>query len=150
EGGAELIVCNDWRLAGRFVPGAVAEFHERFPRAEVTLRDLRFHDQIAAVRARRAHPGFVVRTGLGRHPELEVMLVLRARVMALLPARHPRAAAREIRLAELARDAWVTLDEKEAPGYEAYLNHLCRLSGFTPKVGKSASTPEGLIGRVAA
>ena len=148
-GVGELIVCNDWRLAGQFVPAVVAEFHQKFPRVEITLRDLRFHDQLAALRGRRAHLGFVVRSVLGRVGELETLLVLRARLMAVLPARHPRAGDRDVSLADLAAEKWVTLDEKEAPGYRAFITQLARISGFTPEFGKSATTIEGLLGRVA-
>ena len=147
--GSELIICNEWRVAGQFVPAAVAEFRRRVPRAEVTLRDMRFHEQLAALRARRSHIGFVVRNVLGRAGDLEAMLVLRARLMVVLPAAHPLASGATVRLADLARDSWALLDEKEAPGYRAYLTQICRLSGFMPRFGPVASTPEGLIGRVA-
>lgn len=146
----ELIVCNDWRLGGQFVPGVVAEFHRKFPRVEVTLHDWRFPDQLAALRARRAHLGFVVRHVLTRHSELETLLVVRARLMIVLPAHHALHGEKEVTLADLADETWLTLDEKEAPGYRAFLTQLCRLSGFTPTLGPSASTRESLVGRVAA
>jgi DNA-binding transcriptional LysR family regulator len=149
NGMGELIVCNDWRLAGNFVPQVVADFHRQFPRAEVTLRDLRFHDQLAALRERRAHLGFVVRSVLGRAGELETLLVLRTRLMFILPARHPRARERRVRMADLADEKWMTLDEKEAPGYRAFVTQLARLSGFVPKFGQAASAFEGLVARVA-
>ena len=149
NGMGELIVCNDWRLAGNFVPEVVADFHRQFPRAEVTLRDLRFHDQLAALRSRRAHLGFVVRSVLGRVGELETLLVLRTRLMLVLPARHPRARERTVRMADLAGEKWVTLDEKEAPGYRAFVTQLARLSGFVPKFGQAATAFEGLVARVA-
>lgn len=149
-GTGELIVCNDWRVAGQFLPAVVSEFHRKFPRAEVTLRDLRFHDQLTALRARRAHIGFVVRSVLGSVRELETLLVMRARLMVVLPARHSRAEEPILQLIDLADESWVCLDEKEAPGYRAFVTQLCRLSGFTPRFGRAASTPEGLIGRVAA
>lgn len=148
-GVGELIVCNDWRLSGQFLPAVVAEFQRKFPRVEVTLRDMRFHDQLAALRARRAHLGFVVRSVLGRVGELETLLVLRTRLKVVLPARHPRAGDREMSLADLAAEKWVTLDEKEAPGYRAFITQVARISGFTPQFGKSAATVEGLWGRVA-
>jgi LysR family transcriptional regulator, benzoate and cis,cis-muconate-responsive activator of ben and cat genes len=148
--GGELIVCNDWRLSGQFLPAAVTEFHRQFPRAEVTLRDLRYHDQLAALRAHKAHVGFVVRSVLGRRDDLETMLVLRTKMAVVLPARHPLAGESELRLADLADETWVTLDEKEAPGYSAFITQLCRISGFAPRFGKSAATVDGLFGRVAA
>lgn len=148
--GGELIVCNDWRLSGQFLPTVVAEFHQRFPGAELTLRDLRYPDQLAALRARQAHVGFVVRSVLGRRGNLETLLVLRTQLAVVLPARHPLANQGTLRLADLADETWVTLEEKEAPGYRAFLAQLCRLSGFSPHIGKSAATVDGLFGRVAA
>jgi LysR family transcriptional regulator, benzoate and cis,cis-muconate-responsive activator of ben and cat genes len=148
-GVGELIVCNDWRLAGQFVPAVAAEFQRKYPRVELTLRDLRSHDQLAALRVRRAHLGFIVRAVLGRSKELETLLVLRTRLMIVLPVKHPRAKGREVKLADLANETWVTLDEREAPGYRAFLTQLARISGFTPNFGRSATTFEGLMGRVA-
>jgi LysR family transcriptional regulator, benzoate and cis,cis-muconate-responsive activator of ben and cat genes len=146
----ELIICNDWRVAAEFLPGIIAEFHRRFPRVEVTLLDLKFHDQLAAIRSHRAHLGFVMKTLLGRLEELETMLVLRTRLIVMLPLHHPLAGRRgPIRLAELADETWIGYEEKETPGYRAFLTQLCRLSGFTPKLGKSAATAEGIAGRVA-
>lgn len=151
-GGAsgELIICNDWRLGGQFVPEVVAEYHRRFPQVEVRLRDLRSQDQLAAIRSRRAHLGFAARAVLGRSRDLEILPIVRARVMAVVPARHPRASDGKVRLADLADESWVVIDEKEAPGYRAFLTQLCRLSGFTPEISQTATTPESLIGRVAA
>lgn len=146
----ELIVCNDWRLGGHFVPGVVAEFHRKFPRVDVTLHDWRFAEQLDAVRARRAHLGFVVRNVLSRAGDLETISVFRSRLMIVLPASHPFAKRSLVKLADLAAETWVTLDEKEAPGYRAFLTQLCRIAGFTPQIGLAAATREGLIGRVAA
>ena len=146
----ELVVCNDWRLSGHFLPEIVREFHAAFPRAEITLQDMRVHEQLAAVRSRRAHVGFIVRSLFGPQRELDHMLVLRSRIMVLLSAKHPRAGAREIALADLAKERWVILDEDDAPGYRTFLLQLCRLAGFVPPIAKIATTMEGLVGRVAA
>jgi DNA-binding transcriptional LysR family regulator len=148
--GGELIVCNDWRLSGRFLPAAVAEFHRLFPRAEVTLRDLRYHDQLTALRTHKAHVGFVVRSLVGRRDDLNTLLVLRTKMAVVLPASHPLAGEAALRLADLAEDTFVYFDEKEAPGYRAFVTQLCRISGFAPRFGKSATTVDGLFGRVAA
>ncbi len=150
EGAAgELIIGNDWRLGGDTVSATVGEFQAKHPRAEVTLLDLRIHEQLTAVRTRRAHVGFVVRDLIGARNELESLTVLRSRLMAALPAKHPFAGRALVPLADLADETWLTLDEKIAPGYRPFLAQLCRLSGFTPQFGRSAGTIEGLFGRVA-
>ena len=43
----------------------------------------------------------------------------------------------------------MTLEEKEAPGYRAFVTQIARISGFAPKFGLAAATVEGLFGRVA-
>jgi LysR family transcriptional regulator, benzoate and cis,cis-muconate-responsive activator of ben and cat genes len=42
----ELIICNDWRLSNCFVLGAIADFRARYPRVDVTLRDLHVHEHL--------------------------------------------------------------------------------------------------------
>jgi DNA-binding transcriptional LysR family regulator len=148
--GGELIVCNDWRLSSHFLPAAVSEFHRQFPRVELTLRDLRYHDQLTALRAHKAHVGFIVRSVIGRRDDLETLLVLRTNIAAVLPSGHRLARESALDLADLSQDTWLTLDEKEAPGYRTFITQLCRISGFSPRFGKSATTVDGMFGRVAA
>lgn len=145
----ELIVGNDWRFGGDIVSATVREFQAKHPRAEVNLLDLRVHEQLTAVRSRRAHIGFIVRDLLGARDELESLTVLRSRLMAAIPARHPLADRPLVPLAELAEDKWITLDEKVAPGHRPFIVQLCRLSGFTPQFGRAAGTIEGMFGRIA-
>ena len=59
--GGELILCNDWRLSTDLVPATIAEFRAQHPRVEVQLIDLPVHKQLAALRAHRAHLGFLPR-----------------------------------------------------------------------------------------
>jgi DNA-binding transcriptional LysR family regulator len=147
--GGELIICNDWRIASQFVPATLRTFKARYPRAEVVLRDLRIHEQLAALRAHRAHLGFIVQSGLVAPQDLDSIFVFKSDLLAVLPTSHPLAARRSIRLAELADETWVSLDEKEAPGYRSYLTQLCRLAGFAPQFGPCTATIDGLLGRIA-
>ncbi len=147
--GGELILCNDWRLGSDFVPATIAAFQAQHPRAEVTLRDLRLHEQLPALRARRAHLGFLVRDVPGARTDLESLLVLESNLVVVLSAKHRLAGASLVKLADLADDTWVMIDPEEAPDYRGFLIQLCRLRGFTPRFGRSADTLEGVLGRVA-
>ena len=147
--GGELIICNDWRIASHFVPATVRAFKARYPRAEVVLRDLRIHEQLAALRAHRAHLGFVVQRELVPHQDLESLFVFKSNLLAVLPTNHPLAERRSLRLAELADETWVSLDEKESPGFHAYMVQICRLAGFSPHFGPSTPTIDGVLGRIA-
>lgn len=145
----ELILCNDWHLGGRLVPAALNEFRKKFPRAEVMLHDRKLQDQLALVCDRRVHLGFAVRELIGGRRELEQLLLFRSDLVVVFPPGHPLDGRKEVRLAELANETWITVDRRESPQYLAFLNRLCRLSGFTPKLGPIATTLEGILGRVA-
>lgn len=147
--GGQLIICHDWHLGGELVPATLAEFRDRYPRAEVVLQDRKIHDQLTLIGQRRAHLGFVARELLGRRHDLQSLLLLKSRLLIALPKGHRLADATQLRLADLADETWVTIDPKESPDSANYLNRLCRLSGFTPIHGQPATTLEGIAGRVA-
>lgn len=150
EGSAgELIICNDWHLGGHLVPASLAEFRASHPRAEVILHDRKLHDQLALISSRRVHLGFTVRELLGSRRDLEYFVMLCSRLGIALPVNHPLAKRKHLHLAELADEAWISIDRKESPQYVNYLNRLCRLSGFTPHLGVTAGTLEGTLGRIA-
>jgi len=147
--GGELIVCNDWRVGSDLVPATLAEFHATHPRAAVTLRDLPLHEQLPALRAGKAHLGFIVRDVLGMRDDIDALPVLHSPLMAVLPAAHSLAGQRRVKLAELAAETWTMIDDQEAMGYRAFISQLCRLSGFSPRCGVSTNTLEGFLGRIA-
>ncbi|MBI2513983.1 MAG: LysR family transcriptional regulator [Opitutae bacterium] len=150
EGSAgELIVCNDWHLGGSIVPAALNEFRRLHPRTDVVLHDRRVHDQLALIANRRVHVGFMVRELLGNRREFECLDILRSRLVIVVPSSHPIAERTDVRLAELANETWITVDRKESPQFIGIFTRLCRWSGFTPKLGPTGTTLEGIAGRVA-
>lgn len=147
--GGELIISNDWHLGNDFVSGSLAEFRARYPRIEVILQDRKIPDQVALLRSRRVHLGFIIRDLPGVRADLQMLSILRSRLLLALPARHRLAKRANVRLADLAQETWLTFDPQETPSYTQFLTRLCRFAGFTPLLGEHASTPEGLLGRVA-
>jgi len=147
--GGELVICNDWRLGNHLVPMAIAEFRGKFPRADVVLRDVPFREQISLVSKRRAHLGFIVNDLLDKRGEFASLPILTSPIYVVLPARHALARRRALRFADLAKETWVALDEKQAPGFRAFLTQQSRLSGFTPRLGRTAGSIEAVFGLVA-
>ena len=145
----ELIMCNDWHLGGRIVPAALNEFRQLYPRTDVVLHDRRVHDQLALIVNRHVHLGFMVRELLGNRRDLESLDILISPLVIIVPPVHPIAKRESICLAELADETWITVDSKEAPQYRGIFTRLCRWSGFTPKLGPTGSSLEGIAGRVA-
>jgi len=145
----ELIVCHDWRLDAELVSTTVDDFRRRNPRAELVLRDAGFHEQIALIRSREAHLGFGPKELLGKNSELEILSIRRIFFNVVLPARHPLAKRKLVRLSDLAKETWVDLSEKEATGMRAYIIQQCRLSGFAPRFVKTAGSIHAWFGHVA-
>jgi DNA-binding transcriptional LysR family regulator len=145
----ELIICNDWRLSNRDVLGALAEFRQRYPRVQVTLRDLHVHEQLSAIRGRRAHLGCIAGRELAADPDLDSLSLLTSDIMVALSASHRLAGAGHVRLADLADETWLITGEKESPGLREFVTQICRLSGFTPTFSEAAHNLPGMMARVA-
>jgi LysR family transcriptional regulator, benzoate and cis,cis-muconate-responsive activator of ben and cat genes len=145
----KLVICTDWRFDSQFVSTAVEQLRRKHARVEIALRDAGFKDQIAMIRSGDAHLGFIARGFIGKNSELQFLFVRRVYVNVVLPAGHPFAKRKAVRLSELAKETWVDLSEKEAVPFRAYFMQQCRLSGYTLRFGKTADTLAGLFGHVA-
>lgn len=146
----EFIICNDWRLSNRFILGAIAEFRAQYPRVNVTLQDLHIHEQLTALRNRRAHLGFVIAREFAPNDDLESLSLLTSEFVLAVGAQHRLAGAEQVRIANLADETWVVVGAKETPGFREFLTQICRLSGFTPTFAASPTkTLEGILARVA-
>ncbi|MBI2496623.1 MAG: LysR family transcriptional regulator [Opitutae bacterium] len=147
--GGELIICNDWRIPNQLVLGAIAEFRARYPQVEVTLRDLRIHEQLTVLRNRQAHLGFLLAREFAVRDSLQSMPLFSSNLMVVVGARHRLAAADSTRMAELADETWLTTSLRESPGWREYITQICRVGGYTPKFAKPVETVEAVLARVA-
>ena len=145
----ELVVCTDWRLDAHIVSVAVEEFRRIHPRVEIKLHGATAKDQIAMIRSGQAHLGFIAREFIGKTGELQFLSIQRVYVNAILPARHRFAKRSTVRLADLVKETWVDSAEKDAAPFKAYFIQQCRLSGFKPRIAKTADTLDALFGLVA-
>lgn len=145
----ELVICADWRSDAQLVSIAVEEFRARHPRVEVSLREAGYKEQITLLRAGQAHLGFIAREFIGRKSEFEFLSIQRIHVNVYLPPRHRFARQKVVRLADLAKETWIDVAEEEAAGFRAFFFQQCRLSGYTPRIGRTATSLDALFGHVA-
>lgn len=146
----ELRIAHDWRLPTALASQAVAEYRRRFPRVEITLRDLPMTDQLAALNARKIHLGFIASMLLGPDQGLTARHLLHTDIVALVPGNHPLAGRGTIRLAELKDEDWITVSTTDN-GYRSFLLQDCRNAGFTPRFSRAtANQPPAVAGLVAA
>lgn len=147
--GGELLLCNDWRLAVNLVPATVAEFRRRYPRVEVILQDVLPHQQLATLRAHRAHLGFLRREELAGHPDIDFLPVACLELHAVVGLTHPLASRRSVHIAELRGEKWLQLSGDRGEAYNAFILQTCRLSGFTPQFQDTVSSLEAMATVVA-
>lgn len=80
--------------------------------------------------------------GLLREPpadaELGFRTILSEPFVAVLPATHPLAAQRTVRLAQLADAPFVLLPRAAGPQLYDQITGLCTAAGFTPRIGQHA------------
>ena len=145
----ELVVCTDWRMDAHIVSVAVEEFRRQHPRVEIRLHGTTPTEQIAMIRSGQSHLGFIAREFIGKKSDLQFLPIQRVYVNVILPARHPFAKRKTVRLADLAKETWVDSSEKTSQPFRAYFIQQCRLSGYKPRIGKTASSLDALFGLVA-
>jgi DNA-binding transcriptional LysR family regulator len=81
--------------------------------------------------------------------EFQTRLVAAYPVQLALPAHHPLAKRRKLRLVELRDAKWVSWDEKEFPGRKQLLVEACRAAGFRPRIALTTDSMASLFMHVA-
>jgi DNA-binding transcriptional LysR family regulator len=134
------------------LPSTLATFYQICPEIAVNLFDMTPAEQLRALEARKIDLGFV---GL-RPPaagknitELEWECVARHNVAVVLPAQHPLARKRQIKLSDLKSLFFVAMSEQTHPGSRAWLSNLCQGAGFTPRILQDVELESGLMTFVA-
>ncbi|MER7754000.1 LysR family transcriptional regulator [Kitasatospora sp. NPDC097643] len=124
-------------LALTVLPGLLRTFRERYPGVELDIREMTTAPQLAAL-----HEG-AIDIGLLREPPADepgigFRTVLTEPFVAVLPAAHPLAAQRTVRVPELADSPFVLLPRAVGPQLYDRITGLCGAAGFTPRVVQHA------------
>ncbi|MBV2366267.1 LysR family transcriptional regulator [Streptomonospora nanhaiensis] len=125
-------------LALTVLPGLLRTYRQRHPGVDLDIREMTTAPQLAAL-----HEG-TIDVGLLREPPAEeegalgFRTVLREPFAAVLPAAHPLAARRTVRLAELADEPFVLLPRAVGPQLYDQIVGLCAEAGFTPRIAQHA------------
>jgi DNA-binding transcriptional LysR family regulator len=130
------------------LPGIIESFGKKFPSISIDLVHMPSTVQKEAMLDSTIDVGFMI--GPFSAPNVETRVFGREPMVALLPAAHPLAARKTLRLADLAGERFVL----GAPhSWEAFRHHffsICHRAGFSPTIAQEASTSDGIIGLVAA
>ena len=126
------------------LPPLLRRFREHAPGVRLTLREATTDVQIEAVASGRLDVGF-------EHPELDYRPVHREPLVLALPERHRLAQrAGEVRLRDVAEDAFVLFPRPYSPGLYDDVVSFCRSVGFSPRVEQEAVQMQTIISLVSA
>ncbi len=120
-----------------YLAPALAELRRLHPDTKVKLLDLFPGEQILELRQGTIDVALTQDHGnlLGREFQMKKLAVIKS--FACLPAEHPLAARKQVKLAELKDETFLIAPDSEIPGFRRRLIQLCRTCGkFRPKMAE--------------
>jgi DNA-binding transcriptional LysR family regulator len=131
-----------------FVPTILREFNRGRPNVEIRCFEMNSNEQKAALQERRIEVGF--NRTLLNDPTLHAEILARERFVLALPADHPRAGDRKLRLRQFADDGFIQFSR--AQGNVIYDGAIasCQRAGFSPRIAQESSGVQTTLALVAA
>ncbi len=130
------------------LPTVLHDFRAAYPEVQLSLRELNAAEQALALRDKSIHVGLARPAIEGAN--LVTHAVWEEPFLAALPAAHQRVGEREIKLASLASEPFVSFPEAPAPSYAQAVRIACEEAGFTPRVVQEVREMQTAIGLVVA
>ncbi|WP_371798784.1 LysR family transcriptional regulator [Streptomyces sp. NBC_01707] len=124
-------------LALTVLPGMLRTFRDRHPDVHLDIHEMTTVPQVAALHDNTIDIGLLREPSAGE-TELALKTVLTEPFVAVLPAAHPLAAQRTVRLGQLADSPFVSLPREVGPQLHDRITGLCTAAGFTPRVTQRA------------
>ena len=131
------------------LPNIIRAFRGSNPEVEFSLRNILTAEQIRMLESGALDIG-LLRLPIGGHTQLEVVTVHREPFVLVVPASHPLAARKKMRLSEVSGQDFVMYERMHAPGFHDLVFGILRNAGIVPTVRQSAGEMPTLISLVAA
>lgn len=141
------VAYNDFAINGA-LPGILERFKELHPEVTVELLYMPSHEQYKAINDFLIDVGFLL--GPLSVPGIDSLLVAEEKMVVILPARHPLAGCKSIRLEQLKDERFIFGAQSGWSLFREQSFQLCQRCGFTPNIIQEATTSIGIFGLVAA
>jgi DNA-binding transcriptional LysR family regulator len=126
------------------VPNLMRRFRKRYPKVGFSLRNILTIDQVGMIQEGTLDVGFL-RLPIERPKGLSVTTIHREPLVAVLPADHPLASRKELRLSELRGDKFVGYERSHAPGFHDWLAGILSRAGVVPEITQTAGEMATLV-----
>jgi DNA-binding transcriptional LysR family regulator len=133
-------------------PRAIAQFRARHPGVELTLVPGEPEEGIAALKAGDADIAMLIETGFetGHDEAIERTRLMEDPMYVVLPAGHPLAARRRVRMADLSEESWIVGSATSTCPDSVILLRACQSAGFEPRITFNSDDYLAIQGFVAA
>lgn len=137
--------------AASVLPDALARFASLRPETQVTVVEADPLVSLARLRSRELDAAVVFEydhVPLPVDDRLEREVLVEEELRALLPAEHPAARQRAVRLVELAGETWISSTSRSS--CHPFTERACRAAGFEPRIGFEIDDYTALQNHIAA
>jgi DNA-binding transcriptional LysR family regulator len=131
------------------VAPAVREFRQRHPKAQVSLFELPPRAQLERLRAHELDAAILGNLEESDRQLFIVKRLSRNHMAAVLPADHPLAGKKTIKLSQLAKERWVSLSDTLYPGRRDLMRRMGDEAGFQPNIVCEVDTLSLMLGAIA-
>ena len=112
----------------------VREFQQRHANSKVSLFDLPPRAQLDRLRLHELDAGILANLDDEERKRFDVRLLSKHSFVAVLPENHRLARRKSVKLAELAKEDWVSLSNAFFPKRREFLTDTCAQAGFVPRI----------------
>jgi molybdate transport repressor ModE-like protein len=135
--------------AARIVPLAITEFRRRLPDVALSVSMAEPLGLLSLLSAGEVDLALTNDESLLERPDLDGVLLFEEPLLIALPPRHPLAARRRLRLAELAGERWMLGTANACPDAARFIR-VCHAAGFDPEIAFHNDDYTAVLGFVAA
>jgi DNA-binding transcriptional LysR family regulator len=145
-----LRLCSFPSAGATIMPPAIARYRDRHPGVELSLDLAEPDDGVAKLKSGEVDIAMTITaSGLCSYHGVEELHVLDDPMYVALPAGHPHAHKRNLRLSELSEEAWMLGSTGTCPDTSIFLRS-CGAAGFEPRVAFESNDYLAIQGFVAA
>jgi DNA-binding transcriptional LysR family regulator len=147
----ELRVAAFPSIASAVMPETIKNLNTLLPRLEVVVEEMEPMDGLAALSAWRADIALIDHLSIlmdSKHESHGFVPLTEDLLYVLLPAAHPLAKRQSLAIADLKHESWAL--DSTSSAFGAFVENLCRRSGFEPLLNARAKGFEVVSAMVAA
>jgi DNA-binding transcriptional LysR family regulator len=148
--GGRLRLCSFPSAGATIMPPAIARYRDRHPGVELSLDLAEPDDGVAKLKSGEVDIAMTITaSGLCSYQGVDELHVLDDPMYVALPAGHPLAHKRNLRLSELSEEAWMLGSTGTCPDTSIFLRS-CGAAGFEPRVAFESNDYLAIQGFIAA